>query len=345
MNGWSLNDFLSSHLDDLIWILAIGILALGAALVVRRSVQQRFGANSRALMVLRQAHAALLSVIVMTAIRLMLIRISVGNAEWDDLLTHLASVAFTASCVWFACEIIIAIEDLLILQFVERQDVSDVRVRKFNTQVRLVSHLAVVGVILIGLGFMLLSIPQVRIVGTSLLASAGIVSVVAGMAARTALSNLFAGLQLALSDAVRVGDAIQVGPDAGLVDEISLTYVIVALWDERRLIIPSGNFVANEFQNWTRKGNEISAVVTASLAWTVPVEDVVAAVKQAVLEAGVWDQRFFDSSISNVANGVLTLQIVVSTANVKHMFKAQAVVNQAIVHYVTSQTPVVDTGT
>lgn len=337
MTDGKLNDFLARHLDDVVWVLAIAALALIAALLLRHSLRNRFSLAPQVVAVLRHAHLALLSVIATTALRLMLIRILVGDDGWDDLLTHLTSIAFTSSCVWFACEVIFAVENLLLARFVEREDSSDVRVRKFNTQVRLVSHLAVAGAIVVGVGITLLSIPEVRIIGTSLLASAGIVSVVAGMAARTALSNLFAGLQLAMSDAVRVGDIVQVGTDSGVVDEISLTYVVVQLWDERRLVIPSGNFVANEFQNWTRKGNEISAVVTADVALSVPIDDLEAAVRQAVETSGLWDQRSFVGQISAISGQVVTVRVMISASSVPNMFALQGLANRTIFAFLNLQ--------
>jgi small-conductance mechanosensitive channel len=335
-NGW-VNGFLARHLDDVVWVLAIALLALIVALVLRHSLRRRFGVTPQAVDVLRRAHVALFSLIVVTAIRLILIRISLGDDGWDDLLAHLVSIAFTATCVWLACEVIIAIEGLLLARFVDRHDIADARVRKLNTQVRLISHLAVTGVIVVGVGASLMSIPEVRIIGTSLLASAGIVSVIAGMAAKTALSNLFAGLQLALSDAVRVGDIIQVGTDSGTVDEITLTYVVVDLWDERRLVIPSDYFIANEFQNWTRKGNEISAVVTADVDLSVPVAPLEAAVRAAVEASTLWDRRSFKFRISAISGSTVTVRMVISTSSVPNMFSLEALVNTTIASFLTGQ--------
>ncbi len=334
-----MNGFLLRHLDDVIWVLAICALALVAALLLRNSLLHSFGLTPQVVAVLRRAHVALLSLIVATAVRLILIRISVGKDSWDDLLSHLAGIAFTASCVWFACEVILAIQNVLLSRFVDRKDATDERMRKFNTQVRLISHLAVAGAVVVGVGGMLVSIPEVRIIGTSLLASAGIVSVVAGMAARTALSNLFAGLQLALTDAVRVDDVIQVGTDSGVVDEISLTYVILRLWDERRLVIPSSNLVETEFQNWTRKGNEISAVVLADIDIAVPIDDLESAVRGAVESSGMWDGRSFASRIEAISGQSMTVRMMISASSVPNMFALQSLVKRTIVAFLTHRIP------
>jgi small-conductance mechanosensitive channel len=329
-------DILARHGDDVVWVVAVLVLALVAALALRHSIRQRFGHSPRLVETMRRAHRALFMLIAVVALRLMLVRVSAGRDEWDHFLAHTLDLAFVATLAWIVAEVVFAMERFLLDRYVADRDMSEIRVRKLNTQVRLASHLMIATIIVVAVGAMLLNFREVRIIGGGLLASAGLISLILGLVARSALANLFAGIQIALADVIRVGDVIQVGSDAGTVDEITLTYVVITLWDERRLMIPSDYFMANEFQNWTRRGNQIRATVTVDLDWRVPVDGVEAAVRAAAAASGLWDQRSFSCTTTNVANGVLTLRMVASTIGVDHMFQLQSVMNGAVVAYVTA---------
>ncbi len=333
----SVSTFVQDHADDIGWALVLAFIALLAGIVLHRSLRERFGSTPRLANLLRRAHRALLVIFVIAILRLILIRAPLSDDDWNDFCAHALDLFFLAAVAWFLCEIISAVEDFLILHYVKGRDHSDVRVRKVDTQVRLVSHLAIVAVIVIILALMLMTFPEVRIIGQSLLASAGIASVVAGLAAKTSLSNLFAGVQIALSDSVRVGDIIQIGDQSGVVDEITLTYVVIDLWNEHRLTVPSEFFISNQFQNWTRKGSEISALFLVDVDWTVPLDGLEQAIRQAISATDLWDKRSFGFKVYAISNGLITVRLVISTSSSTNMFLLEAVVNRSIVDFITSQ--------
>lgn len=337
MDTQSVSSFVSRHLDDIGWAMLLTLLVIVAGSVLRRSVRARFGATPRLANLLQHAHRALAVVFLVAAARLALIRVQLSNAEWNDFLAHTLDILFIAALAWFICELISTTESFLILHYVKGRDHSDFRVRKVDTQVRLITHLSIALVIVIAIGLMLMSFPEVRIIGGSVIASAGIASVVAGLAAKTSLSNLFAGIQIAFSDSVRVGDIIQIGDQSGMVDEITLTYVVIDLWTEHRLTVPSEYFVSNQFQNWTRRGSETSALFVIDVDWTVPLDALEEAVREAITASGLWDKRSFGFKVKNITNGLITIRMVISTNTARNMFLLEAVVNRAVVDFVTSQ--------
>jgi hypothetical protein len=133
--------------------------------------------------------------------------------------------------------------------------------RRIQTQTRVLSRIATGTALVAGLAFILMTFPRARQIGASLLASAGVAGLIAGIAARSVFSNLLAGLQIALSQPIRIDDVLIVEGEWGRVEEITRTYVVLKIWDERRLVVPLGWFIDHPFQNWTRRSADILGTV------------------------------------------------------------------------------------
>ena len=179
-----------------------------------------------------------------------------------------SAVAVIVVVAWFVGALAIFFEDLGLARY--RIDTADNRIaRRVRTQVLILRRLTLVVVVVIAAGAILLGFPGVEAVGASVLASAGLVSVVAGLAAQSTLANVFAGIQLAFSDAIRIDDVVVVEGQWGLIEEITLSYVVVHIWDDRRLVLPSTYFTTTPFENWTRRNSELLGAVELDLDWRV----------------------------------------------------------------------------
>ncbi len=161
-----------------------------------------------------------------------------------------------------------------VIERFENGDQTDAEVRRIATQLRLIKRLASVIIAILAIGFALFTFPAVQGIGAGLLASAGVLSVIGGLAAQSVLGNLFAGIQLAFSNAIRVGDVVVVEGEWGTIGEITLSYVVVHIWDERRLIVPSTHFTSKSFETWTRKTSKVLGTVYMDVDWRVPVDKV-----------------------------------------------------------------------
>ena len=170
-------------------------------------------------------------------------------------LAVILKVAAVASITWLAVTVLSVVEVSVIVHYEESGDPR--QVAKLRTQMTLMRRLVTAIVLVLGVGAVLLMIPSVRAMGATVLASAGLISVVAGLAVQGVLTNVFAGLQLAFSDAIRVEDIVVVEGQRGNVKEITLTYVVVKLVDGRKMILPSTYFTTTPFENWSRGGEEI----------------------------------------------------------------------------------------
>ena len=146
------------------------------------------------------------------------------------------------------------------------------RERRIRTQTILIRRILNAVIVVVAVAVVLLGVPEVRSLGAGLLASAGVISVIAGLAVQSTLTNVFAGFQLAFTDAIRVGDVVDTEGVFGTVEEITLSNVVLKLWDGRRMVYPSSHFTTQPFENWTRVGAEVSGVVELDVDWRVPMD-------------------------------------------------------------------------
>ena len=187
--------------------------------------------------------------------------------------------------------------------------------RKHNTQVRVLLRAADVLVFIITIGAMLMTVPEVRQYGVSLLTSAGVAGIVAGLAARPVLSNLFAGVQIAMAQPIRLEDAVIVEGEFGNIEEITSTYVVVRLWDLRRMILPLSYFIEKPFQNWTRETTTLVGTVMVYVDYTAPVEAIRAKSEEIVKSSARWDGRVFSLTVNDLTRDSMQLRILASAAD------------------------------
>jgi hypothetical protein len=171
------------------------------------------------------------------------------------------------------------------------------------------------------------------------LASAGVISIVAGLAAQTSLVNVFAGMQLAFTDAIRVDDVVVVQKEWGRIEEITLTYVVVHIWDDRRLILPSTYFTTTPFENWTRRQSEVMGTVEFDLDWRGPVEDMRAELRNVLAGTNLWDERVGVLQITEATGGFVRVRILVSAADSAALFDLRCLIREAMVTFLQQGHP------
>jgi small-conductance mechanosensitive channel len=327
-------DAFTSYLAEIVWIIVIAAMAVVAVLALRYYVR-RTGAEHQDLQAIaRRAERALITVVILAAIRIALIGIETSESHLAGAVAHVLSIAFIIAIVWLVAESLIASEGIILSRFAPASDMGEVAVRKVRTQITLVRRLIVALVVVLGAGAILMTFPAIRVIGQGLLASAGLISIVAGLAAQTTLTNVFAGIQLTLSSSLRVGDVVSVENQSGVVGEITLTYVVINLWDERRLILPSSYFVTQPFENWTRSGGRMIGVVHLDVDWSVPLDELRAELDRSLSETPLWDGRTATMTVSDVQNGRVRLRIGLSASSTGDMFALNAHVREAMVRFI-----------
>jgi small-conductance mechanosensitive channel len=216
---------------------------------------------------------------------------------------------------------------------------ADVAARKHLTQVRILERTASALIVVVTVACVLVTFESVRQYGVSLFASAGIAGLIAGLAARPVLSNLFAGIQIAMTQPIRLEDAVIVENEWGWIEEITGTYVVVRLWDWRRMIVPLSYFIEKPFQNWTRQSPALIGTVLIYLDYTVPVVRVREELNKIVSRSKLWDGQVVNLQVTDAKHDTVELRALVSAANAPAAFDLRCEVREALIAFLQREYP------
>lgn len=218
-------------------------------------------------------------------------------------------------------------------------------VRDETREKRIVTRLSILGralttiIVVLTAAGILVTFPEGRAVGASILASAGIAGLVVGIAARPAAENLIAGLQVALTEPFHLGDVVIVEGEWGTIEEITSTYVVVRIWDLRRLVVPLRHFIEKPFQNWTRSGAELLAPVTLEVDYNTPVDDVRRQVGKIVSSSEHWDKRFWNLQVTEAGERTMRLRVLASAADSDRAWNIRCEIRERLITYLQQKHP------
>jgi hypothetical protein len=205
--------------------------------------------------------------------------------------------------------------------------------------VRVLGRTATALLVLLGLAAALMTVPGVRQVGTSLLASAGVVGLAVGLAAKPVLSNLIAGLQIALTQPIRLDDVVIIEGEWGRIEEITGSYVVVRIWDQRRLVVPLNWFIEHPFQNWTRTNAELIGTVFLWLDYRVPMEPLRAELQRLCAATPKWDGRVCVLQVTDANEQAMQVRALVSSADSGSNWDARCFVREGLIAFVQQHYP------
>ncbi|MCW4385536.1 mechanosensitive ion channel family protein [Salinibacterium sp. SYSU T00001] len=249
--------------------------------------------------------------------------------------SHGFLIAVIVVAAWFLGALVILSIDHAIGRF--RSDPDSRAARTARTQLEIVRRLVIAIIVIIAISGVLLTFDAVRAVGTSLLASAGIISVIAGLAAQSTLGNVFAGIQLAFSQALRVDDVVVADGHWGRIEEMTLTYVVLKIWDDRRLVLPSTYFTTTPFENWTRYSTELLGAVELDLDWNLDVDDMRAHLDRVLENATLWDGRASVLQVTEATGGIMRVRILVTASDAARLFDLRCHVREEMVRWLKRQ--------
>ncbi|MGV4701232.1 mechanosensitive ion channel family protein [Burkholderia pseudomallei] len=262
----------------------------------------------------------------------------------DESLSHvgglrtLAAVGTIAALTWLLMRLAAAVGDAIIRAHpIDTAD--NLEARRIHTQTRVLARTVMVLIVIIGTGAALMTFPNVRQIGASLLASAGVAGLVAGIAARPVLGNLIAGLQIALSQPIRLDDVVIIQGEWGRIEEISGTYVSVRLWDQRRLIVPLQWFIENPFQNWTRSSAELIGTVFLYVDYRLPLEPLRAELARIVADAPQWDGRVQVLQVTDATERSMQLRALVSARDSSLAWDLRCRVREGLIAFINAHYP------
>ena len=253
--------------------------------------------------------------------------------RYDRLVSKGTSILLIIALTLIAFQAVRTLERALLRVF-DIQAPDNLQARKVHTQVQVIGRAIDVVISLLALASILMLFSEVRHVGTSLLASAGIVGIVAGVAAQKPLANVLAGFQIALAQPVRVDDVVIVEGEWGRIEEITLTYVVVHLWDDRRLVLPLSYFIEKPFQNWTRTSSQLLGSVFVWVDYTFPVEEGRAALKEIIEASPRWDKRFWNLQVTDANASTMQLRVLATAANASQAFDLRCEIREKFIAHI-----------
>ncbi len=255
-----------------------------------------------------------------------------------DVLGHFIGLVLIGLVSWLLIAIVYLLEDCVFAGFdVEEKD--NLRARKIHTQLRVVKRIAIIIVTILAFGTMLMTFPRVRQLGAAILASAGIVGVVVGMAAQRTIATFIAGLQIAFTQPIRVDDVVIVENEWGRIEEITLTYVVVRIWDLRRLIVPITYFIEKPFQNWTRVKADILGTVYIYVDYTVSVDAVREQLQKILNNCELWDKKVCGLQVTKTTEHTVELRALMSAADASKAWDLRCHVREKLVEFIRDNFP------
>jgi small-conductance mechanosensitive channel len=259
-------------------------------------------------------------------------------ANLATVLGQALDLGLTGSIGWLIVRSVEVAAEVIEVRF-GRDPSDNLQARRVRTQIQVFRRIAIGVVAVITLGIMLMSFPSVRHLGVSLFASAGIAGLVAGMAARPALSNLIAGIQIALTQPIRIEDVVIVENEWGWIEEIGTTYVVVRIWDLRRLVVPLSYFIEQPFQNWTRRTTDLLGTVTVYVDYTVPVDEVRRELLRTLQSSGLWDGKAWGLQVTEASEQTVGLRALMSAPDSGRAWDLRCYVRERLIAFLQERYP------
>ena len=313
----------------------VGLIAYGVLFYLAGSVARRRQIDERIIGSLRSPARLIIPLLLLSAVLPAVPEI--GRAA-QTLLRHLLSLAVIGGFTWLAAALVIAVGVVVVSRY-DLAHADNLEARRVHTQA-LVLQRTVIGVIVVlGLGAALMTFPRIREIGASLLVSAGVAGIAVGLAARPILENLISGLQLAFTQPIRVDDVVIIEGEWGRVEEITATYVVVRIWDDRRLIVPFAHFISQPFQNWTRRTADILGTIFLHADYTVPVQAVREELMRLCAANELWDGRVCNLQVTAAGERTLELRGLVSASDAGRAWELRVQLREQLVGFLQQNYP------
>jgi small-conductance mechanosensitive channel len=320
----------------LVGAVAAGIIANYVLFQILKRISVRFK-NLPADSFIKRCGAVTQWLIIILAIRLVLPAAGIPE-QFAEPLGHLLALGMIALFSAILIKLTYVFSDFIIRRFdVTIKD--NLKARKVHTQLDVLRRIFTTIVIIIAVAAMLMTFDKVRSFGAAILASAGIVGIVVGIAAQKTIGTLIAGFQIAITHPIRIDDVVIVENEWGRIEEITLTYVVVKIWDLRRLVVPITYFVEKPFQNWTRISADLLGTVFIYVDYTVPVEAVREELRRILDKSNFWDKKVSGLEVTNATERTVELRALVSAADSSNLWNLRCEVREKLIAFIQKNYP------
>ena len=260
------------------------------------------------------------------------------SPKTTDVLRHLLSLGIIASIAWLIVRTTYVLDDIVLSRYrIDEKD--NLQARKIYTQLQVFKRIIIVVVSILALATMLLTFEKVRQLGAGILASAGIVGIVVGLSAQRTIGTILAGLQIAITQPIRIDDVVIVENEWGRIEEITFTYVVVRIWDLRRLVLPISYFIEKPFQNWTRVTADILGTVFIYVDYTVPVQPIREELHRILKGSSYWNGNAWGLQVTNSTDRALELRALMSASDASSGWNLRCEVREKLIEFIQKNYP------
>lgn len=256
----------------------------------------------------------------------------------EGIVRKVTGIFIIGSIAWMLWKTV-KVGEAIILRYCVQDPKDDLRARTVLTQVQVIRKVLMVLIVVFSVASMLMLFEEVRELGSSILASAGVLGVIIGFAAQRTIANLFAGFQIAITQPIRLGDSVRVEGEFGSIEEITLTYVVLKTWDWKRLILPINHFIEKPFQNWTRTTGSIMGTAFVYVDYTAPIEAIRAEFKRIVDASAHWDKNVAVMHVTELTDRTVQIRLLMSSSSSALSFELRCEVRERLLAFLREQHP------
>ncbi len=327
--------------QELLNYLILGIIAIVICFSLAYYALKKIGKDPRNILPVNFANRIWIPLLIFLISLFCQIAIIIKLFRYDYTYTvvgHLSSIGIILSTAWF----LIVLLKVFKARILRKYDVStsdNLKARKVYTQFMILENIIIFLIVVLAVGIALMSFESIRSIGVSLLTSAGIAGIIIGLAAQKAIATLLAGIQIALTQPIRIEDVVIVDGEWGWIEEITLTYVVVRIWDKRRLVVPTTYFIENTFQNWTRNTSEILGTVFIYTDYEVPFDKLREELTRLLESSPLWDKKTNVLQVTNATDRSVEIRALMSAKDSPTAWDLRVYVREHLIVFIKENYP------
>ncbi len=318
----------------LVAVIGAGAVALGLSVFARLAERSAYKLDDILIKHLRQPLQFLLPVLLVYPL--------LGVAELpfhqEETITGILKVLTVMLIAWLAIRSVWVGEEGLLRHF-DTSGPDNLAARRVHTQIKLMRQVVLFVIVILTIAVTLMMFEPLRVIGVSMLASAGIAGLIIGLSAQKVLGNLLAGIQIAITQPIRLDDVVIVENEWGWIEEITLTYVLVKIWDLRRLVVPISYFIEKPFQNWTRTSADILGTVFIYADYTIPIGKLREELTRILQSTDLWDGKVNGLQVTNAKENMLELRALMSAVDSPKAWDLRCLVRERLITFVQERYP------
>ncbi|UCE70128.1 MAG: mechanosensitive ion channel [Flavobacteriaceae bacterium] len=333
--------YLSDPTQRSIFYLSVTLLIMIGIYAVIAAILRKFGKNPKYMLpanTIRKVALPLMFILFSLLIRVQSLRKLLGMEEYAGMFRKSSTLLFIFAFTWLVIRALGLVKKLLLARY-DIGGADNLKARKVFTQFTILERIVIFLVVVLAIGAALMSFESIREIGVSLFASAGVAGIIIGFSAQKLIATVIAGIQIALTQPIRLDDVVIVEGEWGRIEEISLTYVIVRIWDKRCLVLPTTYFIEKPFQNWTRTTTELLGTVFLYTDYTVPFDALREELQRIVREAKQWNGEVANIQVTDSKADYVEVRATVSADDSVRAWELRVLVREKLISFLQKNYP------